>query len=65
MLRKLTTHGVGALVLLAVALMATTLADVLRQTVFPLLRWVQPVASLLLVGTGIYIVFYQLHTGLW
>jgi hypothetical protein len=52
-------------VLLAVALMATTLADVLWQTVFPLLRWVQPVASLLLVGTGIYIVFYQLHTGLW
>ncbi len=66
MLLVLFTYAAGmTLVLLAVALMATTLADVLRQTVFPLLRWVQPVASLLLVGTGIYIVFYQLHTGLW
>ncbi len=54
-----------ALVLLIVALAATTLGDVLRAAIFPLLRWVQPVAALFLIAAGGYIVFYQIHTGLW
>jgi cytochrome c-type biogenesis protein len=74
----ITTRGVGgaglvlasyaggmALVLLAVAMAATTLGDFLRATVFPLLHWVQPVAALFLIAAGGYIVFYQIHGGLW
>jgi cytochrome c-type biogenesis protein len=74
----ITTGGVGgaglvlasyaggmALVLLAVAMAATTLGDLLRTTVFPLLRWVQPVAALFLIAAGGYIVFYQVRGGLW
>jgi cytochrome c-type biogenesis protein len=74
----ITTQGVGgaglvlasyaggmALVLLAVAMAATTLGDLLRATIFPLLRWVQFVAALFLIAAGGYIVFYQLHGGLW
>ncbi len=62
----LASYAAGmALVLFMVALAATTLGDVLRSTIFPLLRWVQPVAALLLMGAGGYIVFYQLHAGLW
>ncbi len=73
-----TTSGVGgaglvlasyaagmALILLAVALAATQVGDLLRSTVFPLLRWVQPLAALLLMAAGGYIVFYQVRAGLW
>jgi cytochrome c biogenesis protein CcdA len=49
------------LVLVAVALAAAAFHDLLRTTVFPLLRWVQPVSALLLVGAGIYIIVYQLR----
>ena len=60
------TYAVGiALVLLAVAVAATQLGDLLRSTVFPLLRWVQPVAALFLIATGLYIVVFQLRAGLW
>jgi cytochrome c-type biogenesis protein len=52
------------LVLLAVAMAATALRDLLRQTVLPLLRWVQPLAALLLIAAGIYIVLFQFRTGL-
>lgn len=74
----ITTSGVGgagvvlasyaagmAVVLLIVALAATTLGDVLRSAIFPLLRWVQPVAALFLIAAGGYIVFYQIRGGLW
>lgn len=44
---------------------ATTLGDVLRATIFPLLRWVQVVSALLLIAAGGYIVFYQIRAGLW
>jgi cytochrome c-type biogenesis protein len=53
------------LVLLAVAMAASTLRDLLRQYVMPLLRWVQPVAALLVIAAGVYIVIYQLRAGLW
>ncbi len=53
------------LVLLAVALAATQLGDLLRSAVFPLLRWVMPLASLFLIVAGLYIVVYQLRAGLW
>ncbi len=53
------------LVLLAVALAATQLSDLLRTAVFPLLRWVLPLASLFLIAAGLYIVVYQLRAGLW
>ena len=60
------TYAAGmALVLLAVAMAATQLGDLLRSTVFPLLRWVQPVAALFLIAAGLYIVVYQLRAGLW
>ncbi len=62
----LASYAAGmALVLLVVALAATQLGDLLRSTVFPLLRWVQPLAALLLLGAGGYIVFYQVRAGLW
>jgi len=53
------------LVLLAVALAATELSDLLRSAVFPLLRWVLPLASLFVIAAGLYIVVYQLRAGLW
>jgi cytochrome c-type biogenesis protein len=53
------------LVLLAVAMAASTLRDLLRQYVMPLLRWVQPMAALLVIAAGVYIVIYQLRAGLW
>jgi len=53
------------LVLLAVSLAATELSDLLRSAVFPLLRWVQPAASLFLIAAGLYIVVYQLRAVLW
>lgn len=62
----LASYAVGmTLVLLAVALAATQLGDLLRSAVFPLLRWVMPVASLFLIAAGLYIVVYQLRAGLW
>ncbi len=62
----LASYGAGmVLVLLAVALAATQVGDLLRATVFPLLRWVQPLAALLLIAAGGYIVFYQVRAGLW
>jgi cytochrome c-type biogenesis protein len=62
----LASYAAGmALVLLAVALAATQVGDLLRATVFPLLRWVQPLAALLLIAAGGYIVFYQVRAGLW
>ena len=61
----LTAVGVGmAVVLLGVALVATTLGHLLRQSMLPLLRWVQPVAALLVLAAGIYIVVYQVRAGL-
>jgi len=58
-------YGAGmAIVLLGVALVATTLGDVLRQSLLPLLRWVQPLSALLIVAAGVYIVVYQLRAGL-
>jgi len=60
------SYAVGiTLVLLAVALAATELSDLLRSAVFPLLRWVLPVASLFVIAAGLYIVVYQLRAGLW
>jgi cytochrome c-type biogenesis protein len=53
-----------AVVLLGVALVATTLGDVLRQSMLPLLRWVRPLSALLILAAGIYIVVYQVRTGL-
>ncbi len=53
------------LVLLAVTLAATELSDLLRSAIFPLLRWVLPLSSLLLIAAGLYIVIYQLRAGLW
>jgi len=62
----LASYAAGmALVLLIVALAATTLGDVLRSVIFPLLRWVQPAAALFLIAAGGYIVFYQVRGGLW
>lgn len=62
----LASYAIGmALVLLLVTFTATTLSNLLRATVFPFLRWIQPVAALLLVVAGSYIVFYQVHAGLW
>jgi cytochrome c-type biogenesis protein len=62
----LASYAAGmTLVLLAVTLAATQLGDLLRSAVFPLLRWVMPVASLFLIAAGGYIVVYQLRTGLW
>jgi cytochrome c-type biogenesis protein len=61
----LTAYAAGmVLVLLAVAMAASTLRDLLRQYVLPLLRWVQPVAALLVIAAGIYIVVYQVRAGL-
>lgn len=53
------------LVLLAVTMAASTLRDLLRQYVLPLLRWVQPAVALLVIAAGVYIVIYQLRAGLW
>jgi cytochrome c-type biogenesis protein len=62
----LASYAAGmAVVLLAVAMAATTVGDLLRSTVFPLLRWVQPVAALLLIAAGSYIIVYQVRGGLW
>ena len=62
----LASYAAGmALVLLIVAMAATTVGDLLRSTVFPLLRWVQPVAALLLIAAGSYIIVYQVRGGLW
>jgi cytochrome c-type biogenesis protein len=62
----LASYAAGmTLVLLAVALAATQLGDLLRSAVFPLLRWVHPVAALFLIAAGGYIVVYQLRAGLW
>ncbi len=53
----LAAYGLGmALVLIAVSMTAAALNDLLRQYVVPLLRWVQPVAALLLIAAGLYIV---------
>lgn len=62
----LASYAVGmAVVLLAVTIAATTLGDLLRFAVFPLLRWVLPLASLFLIAAGLYIGVYQLRAGLW
>jgi cytochrome c-type biogenesis protein len=62
----LASYAAGmAVVLLAVAMAATTVGDLLRLGVFPLLRWVQPVAALLEVAAGSYIIVYQVRGGLW
>lgn len=62
----LASYAAGmALVLLIVSVAAATVGDLLRSTIFPLLRWVQPVAALFLIAAGGYIVFYQVHAGLW
>jgi cytochrome c biogenesis protein CcdA len=62
----LASYAAGmTLVLLAVALTATELSDLLRSAVFPLLRWVLPLSALLLIAAGLYIVIYQLRAGLW
>jgi cytochrome c-type biogenesis protein len=62
----LASYAAGmTLVLLAVALAATQLGDLLRSAVFPLLRWVLPAAALFLIAAGLYIVVYQLRAGLW
>ena len=62
----LASYAAGmVLVLLAVALAATQVGDLLRATIVPLLRWVQPLAALLLIAAGGYIVFYQVRAGLW
>jgi len=53
------------LVLLPVAMTATTLDDLFRHFVFPRLRWVQPLAAALVIATGVYIVFSELRAGLW
>jgi cytochrome c biogenesis protein CcdA len=61
----LASYAAGmALVLFVVSLAAVSLSDLLRTTIFPLLRWVQPVAALLLVAAGSYIVWYQVRAGL-
>jgi cytochrome c biogenesis protein CcdA len=53
----LTAYAAGmVLVLLAVAMAASTLRDPLR--------WVQPVAALLVIAAGVYIVVYQVRAGL-
>jgi cytochrome c-type biogenesis protein len=58
-------YGAGmAVVLLGVALVATTLGDVLRQQVLPLLRWAQPISAMLILAAGIYMVVYQVRAGL-
>jgi len=56
--------GGMVLVLLAVAMGAAALRDLLRQAVQPLLRWVQPLAALLLMAAGVYIVLFQIRAGL-
>jgi cytochrome c-type biogenesis protein len=62
----LASYAAGmAAVLLAVAMAATTVGDLLRLGVFPLLRWVQPVAALLFIAAGSYIIVYQVRGGLW
>jgi cytochrome c-type biogenesis protein len=62
----LASYAAGmAVVLLTVAMAATTVGDLLRLGVVPLLRWVQPVAALLLIAAGSYIVVYQVRGGLW
>jgi cytochrome c biogenesis protein CcdA len=62
----LASYAAGmTLVLLAVALAATELSDLLRSAVFPRLGWVLPLASLFVIAAGLYIVVYQLRAGLW
>ena len=62
----LASYAAGmTLVLLAVALAATELSDLLRSAVFPRLGWVLPLSSLFLIAAGLYIVVYQLRAGLW
>jgi cytochrome c-type biogenesis protein len=62
----LASYAAGmVLILFIVALAATTLSDVLRATIMPCLRWVQPIAALFLLAAGGYIVWYQIHAGLW
>ncbi|PWT75121.1 MAG: hypothetical protein C5B60_05795 [Chloroflexi bacterium] len=57
-------YSVGiTLVLVAVSLAAAAFHDLLRTAIFPLLRWVQPVSALLMVGAAIYIIVYQLQAG--
>jgi len=53
-----------ALTLFAAALAASALHDLLRRAVFPLLRWAQPAAALLLVAAGVYIIQFQAQSGL-
>lgn len=53
-----------ALTLLAATLAASALHDLMRHTVVPLLRWAQPLAALLLLGAGLYIIQFQLQSGL-
>ncbi len=53
-----------ALTLFAAALAASALHDLLRRAVYPLLRWANLVAALLLVVAGVYIILFQGQSGL-
>ncbi|HUY76092.1 MAG TPA: cytochrome c biogenesis protein CcdA [Ktedonobacterales bacterium] len=61
----LATYATGmALTLFAASLAAAAVQDLLRRAVFPLLRWAHPVAALLLVAAGVYIIQFQAQSGL-
>lgn len=64
-LLTLAAYAAGmALTLLAAALAASALHDLIRHSVLPLLRWAQPLAALMLLAAGLYIVQFQLRSGL-
>ncbi|RAQ94066.1 cytochrome c biogenesis CcdA family protein [Thermogemmatispora tikiterensis] len=62
----LASYAAGmALLLGGVTLTATVLGDVVRTLLRPLSRWLPPISALLLIGVGLWIIWYWLRAGLW
>ncbi|WP_376797349.1 cytochrome c biogenesis CcdA family protein [Thermogemmatispora sp.] len=62
----LVSYAAGmALLLGGVTLAATVLGDLVRALLRPLSRWLPLISALLLMGVGLWIIWYWLRAGLW
>ncbi|GER84447.1 hypothetical protein KTAU_30830 [Thermogemmatispora aurantia] len=62
----LVSYAAGmALLLGSVTLAATVLGDLVRALLRPLSRWLPPISALLLMGVGLWIIWYWVRAGLW
>ncbi|MBE3567653.1 MAG: hypothetical protein IMW90_18205 [Thermogemmatispora sp.] len=62
----LVSYAAGmALLLGGVTLAATVLGDLVRALLRPLSRWLPPISALLLMGVGLWIIWYWVRAGLW